>query len=356
MADLVAVQQDISGAIAARLRERLSGDTAKPAVKGGTRDPEAYQLYLKGRYYFEKRTPDSLVKARDYFNQAIQKDPDYAIAWSGLAAVYYVEPDYSPVSNAEALPKARVAAEKASALDDTLAEPHAVLAGIHNSSFEWEAAEQEFRRALELNPNDANTLNWYAFFLSEEGRSNEAIAREKRAIELEPLNLKYSDSLSAMYRGAGQAELALEQAQKTLDMDPSYGSAVRNLSEAYAALHKYDLWLQTWKKAAAAMNDQEDLEIAEDAARVYSKSGYQAAMKRVVELQLQLAKRRYVDPADIGFNYAELGEKDQAFSWLEKAYAEKSDLIEYIKAERRGASLRSDPRYAALLKKMGLPQ
>jgi eukaryotic-like serine/threonine-protein kinase len=356
MADLIAVQQDISGAIAARLRERLSGDAAKPALAGGTRDPEAYQLYLKGQYYYEKRTRDSLEKANDYFNQAIQKDPGYAMAWVGLAADYYVLPDYAPVSNAEAMPKARAAAEKALALDDTLAEAHGVLAGIHEALFEWEAAEREFRRTLELNPNDANTRNWYAFFLSEEGRHSEAIAEEKRAIELEPLNLKYNDSLSAMYRNARQNELALDQARKTLEMDPSYVSGVRNLADVYATLHRHDLWLENWKKAATLMNDHEDLEIADEASRVYAKSGYQSAMRRVIEMQLQLAKRRYVDPADIGFNYAELGEKDQAFLWLEKGYAEKSDLSGYLKVDWRADGLRSDPRYAALLKKMGLPQ
>jgi serine/threonine protein kinase/tetratricopeptide (TPR) repeat protein len=356
MADLVAVQQDISGAIAARLRERLSGDAAKPAAQGGTRDPEAYQFYLKGQYYYEKRTRDSLEKANDYFNQAIQKDPGYAMAWAGLAANYYVLPDYAPVSNEEAMPKARAAADKALALDDTIAEAHGVLAGIHNALFEWEAAEQEFRRTLELNPNDANTRNWYAFLLTEEGRHSEAIAEEKRAVELEPLNLKYNDSLSAMYRYAGQYAVALEMAQKTLEMDPSYASTSRNLSEVTAALHQYDAWLDHWKKAATLANDHEDLEIAEEAARVYAKSGYQSAIRRVIEMQLQLANRRYVDPAKIGFNYAELGEKDQAFSWLEKGYAEKSDFTAYIKVEWRVESLRSDPRYAALLKKMGLPQ
>jgi eukaryotic-like serine/threonine-protein kinase len=356
MSDLIGVQQDISGAISARLRERLSPDAAKPATRGGTQDPEAYQLYLKGEYYFEKRTQDSLGKANDYLNQAIQKDPGYAIAWAGLAADYYVLPDYAPVSNAEALPKARAAAEKALALDDTLAEPHAVLAGIHEGMFEWEAAEQEFRRAIELNPNDANTRNWYAFLLSQEGRASESIAQEKQAISLEPLTLKYNDSLSAMYRNAGQYESALDQARKTLEMDPSYISAVNNLGEAYAALHQYDLWLETWKKAATLRNDPEYLTIADEAARVYAKSGYQAALRRIVEFDLQLAKRRYVDPGEIGFYYAELGEKDQAFSWLEKACAEKSDLAGYVKVEWRMESLRSDPRYAALLKKIGLPQ
>ena len=356
MADLIGVQQDISGAISARLRERLSGEAAKPAEKGGTRDPEAYELYLKGNYYFEKRTPDSLDKAKDYFNQALRKDPEYALAWSGLAGVYYVEPDYAPVSSADNMPKARSAAEKALGIDDTLAEPHGVLGGIHNALFEWDAAEREYRRAIELNPNDGNARNWYAFFLSQVGRHSEAIAQEKRALELEPLSLKYNDNYAIVTYNAGQDQFAIEQWRKTLEMDPNYASALRNLSNAYADLHQYDLWLENWKKVATVTNDHENLKIADEAAQTYAKSGFQAAMRRIIELQVQLAKRRYVDPADIGMNCAVLGEKDQAFFWLEKAYAEKSDDLEWIKVNRSADALRSDPRYAALVKKMGLPQ
>ena len=356
MSDLVAVQQDISSAISARLRERLSGDTAKPAAKGGTRDPDAYQLYLKGRYYFEKRTLDSLEKAKNYFTQAIEKDPEYAMAYSGLAAYYYVLPDYAPVSNVEALPKARAAAEKALAHDDTLAEPHAVLAGIHDSFFEWEAAEKDFRRAIELDPNDGNTHTWFAFLLQQMGRHNEAIAEAKRAIELDPLNIKYSDTLCTSYHLAGQDELALEQCRKTLEIDPNYAGGLGNLSSLYQDSGKYDLWLQNWNKAAILMGDQENAKIAQEAAKVYPKSGYPATVRKIVEMELDLSKRRYVDPAEIGFNYAILGEKDQAFSWLDKAYSEKSDRLAWAKVEPRAFSLHSDARWTALLKKMGLLQ
>ena len=356
MADLIGVQQDISTAIAARLRERLSGDASKPALQGGTRDPEAYQLYLKGRYYFEKRTMDSLEKAKDYFNQAIRKDPDYAMAFSGLAAYYFVLPDYAPVSSAEAMPKSRDAAQRALALDDTLAEPHAVLGGIHNSLFEWDAADKEFRRAIELNANDGNTHTWYAFLLTQMARHNEAISQAKRAIDLDPLSAKYSDTLCTVYHIAGQDDLALEQCLKTLEMDPNFPGGLANLAFLYADLHQYDLWLKDWNKSATLMNDQEILKITEEAARVYAKSGYPATIKRIIELQLELAKRRYVDPAEIGLDYAQAGEKDQAFTWLEKAYAEKSDRLGWVKVDLRANSLHSDPRYAALLKKMGLPQ
>ena len=356
LSDLLAVQHDISGAISARLREHLSGGSSQASVKGGTADPEAYQLYLKGIYYWEKRTQDSLEKSKDYFNQAIDKDPNYAMAYAGLADYYYVSPEYLPVSNAEAMPKARVAAEKALALDNTLAEAHAVLAGVHGTLFEWDAADREFRRALELKPDDGRTMNWYALLLTQMGRYDEAIAQAKRAIVIEPLNLKYNDTLGIVYRSARQYSQAEEQLKKTLDMDPNYAAAVINLALTYDALHQYELWLEEWKKGASLNGDQEELAIAEEAARMYPKSGYSATIRRIIDLYRQRAKRQYVDPANIAFFYADLDDKDQAFAFLEKAYVEKSDLAGYIKNIAALDKWHSDPRYVALLKKMGLPQ
>jgi TolB-like protein/Tfp pilus assembly protein PilF len=356
LSDLIAVQEDITGAIAARLREHLSGEAAKPVAKGGTRDPEAYQLYLKGNYYWEKRTPEALEKAKDFYSQAIEKDPNYAMAYVGLADLYYALPDNAPVPASEANPKARAAAEKALAIDDTLAEPHAVLGGVYATSFEWDRAEQEFRRALELNPDEANVHHWFAYLLMSLGRRDEALAQAKRAAELELLNLKYSDTVAIMYRDAGQTDQAIELFKKNLEMDPNFAPSVGNLAYAYKRTHHYDLWLQGWKKAATLANDHEDLAIAEEAARVYAKSGYPATLKKILEMQLQLAKRRYVDPADIADVYAEVGDKDQAFAWLDKAYAEKSNALGYIRSVPELDGLRSDPRYTALLKKMGLPQ
>ncbi|HUC30092.1 MAG TPA: tetratricopeptide repeat protein, partial [Candidatus Acidoferrum sp.] len=246
--------------------------------------------------------------------------------------------------------------EKALSIDDTLAEPHAILAGVHNSLFEWDASEKEFRRALELNPKDATTHNWYAFMLDQTGRSNEAIAEAKRAVEVDPLNLKYSDTLGTIYRGARQYDLAITQYKNALEMDSNYAPSVNNLATTYKSMKKYDLWFEEWKKGAALQNDKEDLAIAEEASQIYAKSGYPAALRRILELELQLSKRRYVDPAGIAAYYAELGEKDQAFAWLDKAYTEKSDLLAYIKVFPELDTLLSDPRYAALLKKMGLPQ
>jgi tetratricopeptide (TPR) repeat protein len=356
LSDLVTVEQDITSAIEARLRERLSASATPAAPHGGTQDPEAYQLYLKGMYNWERRNQDSLGKARDFFNQAIAKDPNYAMAYVGLADYYYVVSDYAPISNSETMPKAKVAAEKALSLDDTLAQPHAILGGVHDAAFEWDASEREYRRAIELNPNDPLTYDWYSFLLSQQGRADEAIVQAKRAVELEPLNVKYNDTLAGIYRDARKYDLAIEQYKKTLDMDPNYVSALNNASITYEDMGQYELWLENWKKGAAVNDDREELAIADEAAQAYAKAGYPAAKRRIIELRLQLAKRRYVDPADLAYDYAAIGEKDQAFAWFDKAYAEKSDILIWIKVIPQMDPLRSDPRYAALLKKMGLPQ
>jgi serine/threonine protein kinase/tetratricopeptide (TPR) repeat protein len=356
LSDALSVQREIATEISSRLRERLTGEQRNQVTKGGTNDPEAFQFYLKGRYYWDKRTPESMEKAKDYFSRAIEKDPNYAMAYVGLADLYYAWPENGPVPNSEAMPMALAAAEKALGLDATLAEPHAVLGGVYESFFEWDRAEREFRRVLELNPNEANAHHWYAYLLSQMGRSDEAIAEAKRAAELEPLNLKFSDSLAVMYSQARQYDKAIEHLKKVLEMDPNYAKSVGHLASTYRRTHQYDLWLQGWKKAETLANDHEELAIAEEADRVYTTSGYPAAIKRIIELRLELAKRSYVDPARIGFLYAELNDKDQAFTWLEKAYSEKSDLLGFIKVAPELDRLHSDPRYVALLKKMNLPQ
>ena len=357
LSDLLAVQQDITGAISAKLRERLSGEIVKQLAKGGTNNPEAYQLYLKGRYYWEKRTPETLQKAKDYFNQAIERDPNYALAYVGLADYYNVLPDYAPASVSETAPKALAAAQKALAIDDTLAEAHATLASANHSSWNWSAADREFRRALELNPNYANAHKLYSLYLLSLGHYEEALAEIKRAVELDPLNLKYSDNLGRTYQGGRRYDLAIEQFKKTFDMDPNFASAHGDLAYTYFEMGKYDLWLHEWKKAAVLFNDQEEMAIADDVASVYAKSGLQAAISKDVVLRKQLAARRYVDPDFIAYDYAALGNKDQAFYWLEKAYVEKAGGLLYVKTESRVMEvLRSDPRYADLLKRMGLPQ
>jgi TolB-like protein/Tfp pilus assembly protein PilF/predicted Ser/Thr protein kinase len=357
LSDLLAVQGDIASAISAKLRQRLSGEPNRQLAKGGgTNNPEAYQLYLKGRYYWERRTSEALDKSKDYFNQAIAKDPDYALAYVGLADYYNVVADYSPVPQSEAAPKAQAAAEKALAVDSSLAEAHVALAAAHWGLFRYADAETEFQHALELNPNFTNAHHWYGLFLSWEARYSEAIPHLRRAVELDPLNLQYNTNLGQVLGNARQYDASVEQLKRTLEMDPNYAQAHRQLASEYQTIGKYNLWLEEWKKAASLSDDREELAITEEVTRVYSRSGYKASIARQIEMKKQMAKRRYVDPVEFAYSYAELGDKEQSFAWLEKAFAEKSSGLEVIKMVPALDQWHSDPRYVALLKKMGMPQ
>src|ERR1700730_10188059 len=357
LSDALAIQEDITAAISAKLRQRLSGEAKKQLAKGGTSDPEAYRLYLKGRYYLEKRTPTALEKSKDYFTEAIEKDSNYAMAYVGLAAYYGFAPDYEPLRRAEAAPKAMAAAQKALAIDDTLAGAHAGLAGAYGDLWAWDAAKRELERALELDPNDALIHRDYGLYLSwHDGRHEEAIAQIKRALELDPLNQKYNDNLGQVYRDAKQYEASVDQLKKTIDMDPNFASAHGQLATTYQEMGKYDLWLQEWRKAATLYNDRETMAIADKVVEAYAHSGLRAAMYKDIELRKELSQRRYVDPCFLAFDYAILGEKDQVFYWLEKAYADKSSLLLPIKVSHVLDPFHSDTRYIDLLKRMGLPQ
>ena len=356
LSDALAVQQEITSAISAKLRQRLSGDTKAQVTKGGTSDPEAYQAYLKGLYYWERRTPETLDKAKDYFNQAIQKDPGYALAYVGLANYYVAVPDYSPIPESEAAPKAKAAAQKALEIDPSSADAHAALAGSLWSLFDFSAAEAEFRRALELNPNLANAHHWYGLFLSWETRHPEAISHLRRAVELDPLNLQYQCNLGQVLANSGQTDAAIEQLKKALEMDPNFNYAHVELSQIYRDTGQYDLAIEEWKKFAALSNDAEEQAIATDSAKVYAKSGIKPAIAREIEMRKDLAKRRYQDPSQIAYLYAQLGDKEQTFAWLSKAAAEKAGGLEPVKIVRALDQWHSDPRYVDLLKQLGLPQ
>jgi len=356
LSDALTVQREISGEISARLRERLTGAQKAKLNNGGTSDPEAYQLYLKGRYYWDKRTPETLNKGRDYFQQAVERDANYALAYVGLAEYYAVISDYTYVPYSESNPKVKTYATRALAIDDTQAEAHTLLAIAHDSEWEWAAAAREYERALELNPNLSRTHVLYGFHFDYHRDFEQALIHYRRAVELEPLNLNANTNLAREYEFSKKYDQAIEQLKRTLEIDPTFASAHYQLSDAYHFAGKYDLWLEEWEKGARLYNDSEDLALVDAARREYAKSGYRGALKRVVALQEEQAKRIYIDPAWIAGSYALLGEKDRAFRWLEKAYAEKSGGLPYIKPSLAYDSLRSDPRYADLLKRMGLPQ
>ncbi len=355
VSDALAVQQDITGAIAAKLREQLSGEQAKkPVAKGGTSDPEAYQLYLKGRYQWQKRTQTALEKSKAYFEQAIERDPNYAMAYLGLADYYIVVPDYSPVPAAEGAAKARAAAQKALAIDDTSSQAHAVLAGAYQNLWEWDASEREFRRAIELDPNNGTAHQWYGLFLSDLGRNDDAMAEFRRSIQIDPLNIIFNINLAIGYSNLRRYELAREQYRKTQEID-SDANIHGNLSVTAFEMGDYSLWLEEWRKSAEINDDHEDLLMANETAKVYAKAGFRPALLHRIELEQQLAKRRYVDPAFVAFDYAALDMKAQTFEWLEKGFAEKSEAMQYLKTVKALDKYRVDPHYRDLIKRMNMP-
>jgi len=356
MTDVLAVQSDITEAISSRLREKLTGEGAKQAAQAGTRDAEAYQLYLKGRFYVEKRTPESLDKARDYFQQAIEKDPNFAQAYLGLGQYYDIAPDYAPLKPSETAPKARAAAQKALSIDPSLAEAHAIIGDSHMSEWDWADAEQELKRAIELDPNSAPTHRMYWLYLTNVGRYDEALREIQTVVRLDPLNLKANDNLGQHYSMTGQYDRALDQFKKVVEMDAGFAPVHTDLAAVYVLQGKYDLWLQEEKLGATLAHEPEYIAIYDDVSKVYIRSGGKAALHEWAEQEKALSKRRYEDPAVIGFTYAVAGEKDEAFAWLEKGVKEKSDGMQYIKNNSFLISLRSDPRYVDLLKKVGLPQ
>jgi Tfp pilus assembly protein PilF len=309
---------------------------------------------LKGRYYWERRSPESLEKSKNYFSEAIARDPNYAMAYVGLADYYNVVTDYSPIPAREAAPKARAAAEKALAIDDSLPEAHNAMAAAYWSLLDFGQSEREFQRTLQLNPNYSNAHHWYGLLLCWTARSGEGLPHLRRAVELDPLNLQYNANLGQGLAVDKQFDAAIEQLKKTLDMDANFFNAHGQLRVAYRDTGKYDLWLQEWQKADAISEDREDGAMAKEVAEVYAKAGYAAAAKRSAELLEQLAKRHYVDPAFVGYEYAYTGDKEQTFAWLQKAAAERSGGLQVIKIARPLDPWRSDPRYVAIVKGMGL--
>jgi serine/threonine protein kinase/tetratricopeptide (TPR) repeat protein len=353
MEDIFALQDEISLAIVDNLKIKLLGDEKEKIVKRHTENLEAYNLYLQGRYFWNKRTPAGLRKSVEYFEQAIAKDPIYALAYAGLADSYITVGDYLLLPPKDVFPKARAAALKALELDEDLSEAHNALAAIKKYyDWDWQGAEREHKRAIELNPNYATAHQWYAEFLAAMGRFDEAFAEVKRAQELDPLApIKYV-SASIIYWLARQFDQAIEQCEKALELDPDFFIAFEYLAGSYFHKGMYDEFMlnrQKWMVlVGASPNEIEELR------DVYEKSGIRGAIQSEINGLKKLSEQQYVSPLNIADLYALLDEKDQAFEWLDKAYEERSPLLVLLRNHPNFDNLRSDPRFNALLKKIGL--
>ena len=353
VADLISVQREIAREIAGNLRSKLTGAEQAGVTKHYTENPAAYQLYLKGRFYWNKRTSSDLKRSTEYFNQAIEQDPNYALAYAGLADAYVLFFRYSASSPQEAYPKAKEAARRALELDDTLAEAHTALA-YALSDYDWDFAEsgREFRRAIELNPNYATAHQWYSDSnLVIMGRFDEAIAEMRRAQELDPLSLIVNAELGRAYFNAGQYDKAVEQYRKILEMDQNFPVAHWFLGETYEARGQFAEAIAEYERARQLNGDPRMLAMLGHARAA---SGHRAeALKLLAQLN-EAAKQRYISPYYFAIVHAALGDRDQAFQWLERGYQERISSIPFIKYDHSLDPLRADPRFADLVRRIGL--
>ena len=354
LADILAVQEDIAREITDKLRLRLKGEEEKRLARHFTENTEAYQLYLKGRYYWNKRTPNGIQKAIEYFQEAIEKDPSYALAYAGLADCYHVPAN--PLPPREKMPLAKAAAMKALELDNTLVEAHTTLARVlYVYDWEWSAAEKEFKRAIELNPRYAPAHQWYGDYLNVTGRRREADAEGKRAQELEPLSLITNFNVALAFYWARNYDQAIDQFQKTLELDPSFPPALVILPAAYEQKGMLEEAIAGFQRGITLTKGPEKILAMAGLGHVYAVSGRKTEARMILAELQRLSEHSYVPANDVALVYAGLGERDEAFARLDKAYEEHSFSMAHLTVEPRFDPLRSDPRFADLLRRIGLP-
>ncbi len=330
--DIFTVEDATSEQVVAALILKLTREERESLAKRYTEDSQAYQLYLKGRYYWNKRSAGGLRTAISYFQGAIDKDPGYALAFAGLADCYNLHSYYGELPPKESFPKAKAASTKALEIDDRLAEAHTSLAFVRAwYDWVWQAAESEFQRALGLNPNYATAHHWYALFLMAMERPSEALAEIKRAQEIDPLSLAINRDVGLVYHRARQGDRAIEQYLKTIEMDPSFWSARQHLGWAYEQKAMYDEAIAELNQAIASAGDRTKLWA--ELGRVYAVSGRREEAEKVLGELREQVKQCYVSPYEIAVIYTGLEEHDQAFEWLDQAYLDRSGWLIYLKVE-----------------------
>ncbi|HRI02383.1 MAG TPA: tetratricopeptide repeat protein [Pyrinomonadaceae bacterium] len=363
-ADVVSLQSEIARDVSNKLKSKLSGaDTAK-VEKGYTADPDAYRLYLQGRFYWNKRTAEDLKKSIGYFEQAIARDPGYALAYSGLGAVYQVIPGYTSDPPPEVVyPKARTFSLKALEIDPTLAEPHATLAvALHEYEWKHQEAESEFKRAIELDPNYPSSHQWYGNFLLNMGRSKEGVAEMERAIELDPLSPIINSNLAKAYRADHRYDDAIAQYKKTLELMPNFQIAQFHLGNTYILKGMYEEAIDIGRQLMLSANIPQaevDKRISE-LRNAYRNSGAKGFWQNVIEHDMEDARNsgRETDPHVLAGDQLRAGNKEEALNSLEKAVAlgpAKTQILS-LKAEPVWDPLRAEPRFKEILRKIGIPE
>jgi serine/threonine protein kinase/tetratricopeptide (TPR) repeat protein len=359
LADIVSIQQEIATAVSGNLRGGLTSSEKIHLNKLSATNPEAYQLYLKGRYHANQTTAAELKKGIEYFQQAIDQDPGYALAYAGLADSYSaLGGGWMYLSPNDSFPKAKAAALKALQLDDSLAEAHAALAYVDFFDWDWPSAEREFKRAIELNPNSALSHDRYAECLKTRLRFSESISEAQRAQELDPLSPELVSQLGNVYLMARRYDESIAQYQKALDLNPNLPVVRSMLAMAYAMKHMYPQAFTEYDKIpdSGKSVSTENQFVAGGLGWIYALSGRRADALRIAHQLQDLSAHAYVDFYWSGAIYAGLGDKDEAFRLLEKGFAEHSAAMPYLAVDPFWYGMRSDPRYGDLLRRIGLPE
>ncbi len=351
VSDILQVQSSIADEISKQLKIKLTGEQQQRVSAQHTDNTEAYQQYIKGRFYWNKRTADGFQKAVEYFQAAVEKDPEYALAYSGLADVYSLFSDYGIEPGTQAGPKAKAAALKALQIDDQLAEAHCSLGNIL-SLIEWNfrQAEPEFKRAIELNPNYATAYQWYSNALDSRGEFESSMTMIRHAQELDPLSLIITENVGWQLYSGGKYDEAIRQFQKTLELDPSFVPAVRDMGLSYLQLKMYPKAEKQFQKVIQ-LTDRPDGKAG--LAMMYALSGKRDQAHMLLDEVLKISNETYVAPCVIAQIYSVLNERDQAFLWLEKAREVRDTNIVNLKMDPLYKNLRSDPRFEELKNRIG---
>lgn len=353
LSDIFTIEEEISREISEKLRLKLSGAEKKQLAKRYTENTEAYQLYLKGRFYWNKRTEEGLRKGIEYFNQAIDSDPGYALAHAGLADSYNILASYSAVAPKDAFPIAKAAATRALELDGELAEAHASLAfAKFGYDWKWAESEREFKRSLKLNPGYAMAHNWYAVTVVAQGRFDEAFDQIKRALDLDPLSLPINTNAGWLLHLARRYDEAIEQYQKTIELDESFGLAHRRLGQTYEQTQMYNEAVIEFQKALKLSG--EDSELLSARGHFHAAIGERDKADEVIALLEERAKTSYVPAYLVARVYLGFGDNDRVFEWLDKARDERYGYLAYLNIDPVFDSIRSDARFAELVRRVGL--
>jgi TolB-like protein/DNA-binding winged helix-turn-helix (wHTH) protein/Tfp pilus assembly protein PilF len=355
--DILGLESEVAGEVAREIRLRLTPVESARLAKAHPVDPDAYELYLKGRYFWNKRNEAAFEKAIDYFHQAIARDPQYARAYSGLADAYALLGSWpnAAVPRRVAMPRAKEAALTALKLDDSLAEAHASLAFVEmHYEWNWKESETEFRRAIELNPNYATAHQWFAYWLMAQGRPDESIAENGLARKADPLSIIIRTDAVDLLCAAGRFDEAIQKAREAMDLDPDFRLAHYFLGLAYAGKRMYPEALAEYQKGVAM--DSKDAWSLSGLGWVYALMHDRAKAEEIIRRLRQDARERPDLALEIAIIYSALGEKNEAFDWLEKAYQNRDGGLMLVNSYWYFGEVRSDPRFAELVRKIGLPE